>query len=79
MQRRKLMEGKLHTTILSRTENYKRFKDFKFIRSTELMYVAYKKGIVSSKDPKILDAILYALKFSGAAISDEEIAEIKRT
>ena len=75
---RKLMEGKLHMGITAKTENYDYFKDFRFIRSTELMYVAYKKGIIKSKDPKLLDALLYALKFKGAAISDDEIAEIKR-
>ena len=75
---RKLMEGKLHTSIVAKKENYDYFKDFRFIRSTELIYVAYKKGIVESKDPKLLDALLYALKFKGAAISDEEISEIKR-
>jgi len=75
---RKLMEGKLHTSIIAKKENYDYFSEFKFVRSTELMYVAYKKGIVESKDPKLLDALLYALKFKGAAISDEEISEIKR-
>ncbi len=75
---RKLMEGKLHTSIIAKKENYKYFENFQFIRSTELMYVAYKKGLVESKDPKLLDALLYALKFKGAAISDEEISEIKR-
>ncbi|MEK6760474.1 MAG: hypothetical protein AABX93_00970 [Nanoarchaeota archaeon] len=75
---RKLMEGKLHTSIRAKVENYEFFKNFRFIRSTELIYVAYKKGIVESRDPKLLDALLYALKFKGAAISDEEISEIKR-
>lgn len=75
---RKLMEGKLHTSITAKTENYDYFKNFRFIRSTELMYVAHKKGIIESNDAKILDALLYALKFKGAAISDEEISEIKR-
>src|SRR3989344_1430306 len=74
---RKIMEGKLHTKIKTKEQNYVFFKNFRFVRSTELIYVAYKKGIVKSKDKNILDALLYALKFKGTAISDEEINEIK--
>lgn len=75
---RKIMERKLHTRIKENRENYKFFKDFKFIRSTELIYVAYKKGIVRVKNKNVLSALLYALKFKGTSISDEEIREIKR-
>ena len=75
---RKIMEGKLHTKIKTKEQNYVFFKNFRFVRSTELIYVAYKKGIVKSKDKNILDALLYALKFKGTAISDEEINEIKK-
>ena len=76
---RNLLEKKLHTNIISNKENYKYFKGFKFIRSTELMYVAYKKGLLEIKDGEIvLDALLYALMFKGCSISSDEIREIKR-
>ena len=75
---RKLMEKKLHFSLTEKKENFKFFKGFRFIRSTELIYVAYKKGIIKIKNKNILDALLYALKFNGAAISDDEISEMKR-
>jgi hypothetical protein len=74
----KLLGEKLHTKILFDRTNYKIFSGMKIIRSTELIYVAYKKGIIKLKDPMVLDALLYALKFKGCSISDDEIAEIKR-
>ena len=42
------------------------------------MYVAYKKGLIKIQDPQLLDALLYAMKFKGAAISGDEIKEILR-
>ena len=75
---RKLMEKKLHMPISVKKENYKFFENFKIIRSTELIYVAYKKGIIRFKKGDVLDALLYALKFNGAAISGDEIREIKK-
>ena len=38
----------------------------------------FKKGIVKIKDPKTLEALLYAVKFKGCSITDEEIKEIKK-
>src|SRR3989338_2588947 len=75
---KKYMESKMHFSLSENKSNYKFFQGFKFIRSTELMYVAYKKGIIKIKNKNLLDALLYALKFKGTAISDDEIAEIKR-
>lgn len=75
---RNIMQKRLHTKINIKNENLKFFKNLKFIRSTELIYVAYKKGIISIKSKNTLDALLYALKFKGCSISDEEIEEIKR-
>ncbi|MCH8945793.1 MAG: hypothetical protein IIA85_02630 [Nanoarchaeota archaeon] len=75
---KKLMERRLHSKINAKEVNYKFFKEFKFIRSTELIYVAYKKKLVRFKKGPVLDALLYALKFKGAAISSDEISEIKR-
>jgi hypothetical protein len=75
-----LLSKKLHTGVKVKSENIKHFKGFRFIRSAELIYVAYKKGIVKLKNHnfQILDALLYALKFNGCAISDEEINEIEK-
>lgn len=75
---RRIMENKLHSKIDEKRGNYKYFKDFRFIRSPELVYVAYKKGLVPYKKGDVLDALLYAVKFKGAAISGEEIREIER-
>lgn len=74
-----LLNRKLHTKIKIIKDNFGYFKDFKVIRSAELMYIAWKKGLVELKDGVfILDAILYALKSKGCAISFEEIEEMKK-
>lgn len=75
---RKLLQKKLHTNIGMRNENLKFFEGFQFIRSAELVYVAYKKGIINLNDERTLDALLYAVKFSGCSITDIEIEEIKK-
>ncbi len=73
-----IFKKKLHTEITAKRENFKTFKDFKFIRSTELIYIAYKRGIIKLRNHDVLDALLYALKFNGCSISDDEITEIKK-
>ena len=75
---REFLEKKLHVRIKVNHENLKFFDGFKIVRSPELAYVAYKKGLVKIKDKEVLDALLYAMKFKGAAISSEEIEEMKR-
>jgi hypothetical protein len=72
-----LMERKLHTDVILKKENFKIFEGFKFIRSAELIYVAYKKKVFKLEDG-ILEALLYAVKSKGCAISGEEIKEIVR-
>jgi len=76
---RKLLEKKLHMNV-SQVNDYNilNFKGFRFIRSSELIYVAYKKNLTKIKGKKGLDAMLWSLKFKGAAISDEEIKEIEK-
>jgi hypothetical protein len=73
-----IFKKKLHTGITMKKENLKSFKNFKFIRSTELIYIAYKKGIVKLNGGDVLDALLYGLRINGCSISDEEINEIKK-
>jgi len=75
---RKLLQKKLHTNITANKKNYDFFKRFKIIRSTELAYIAYKKGLVEIKDKRTVEALLYALKYHGCSISEEEIEEVKR-
>jgi len=73
---KKLLEKKFNTKIKVNLSNYKEFEQFKVIRSTELIYIAYKKKLIPFKDPRILEAMLYALKFHGCSISEEEINEM---
>jgi predicted nucleic acid-binding protein len=52
------------------------FSGLKVIRSSEVIAVAYKNGFFNELgDGQLLHAALYALKFSGCAISRDEISE----
>jgi predicted nucleic acid-binding protein len=75
---KKLLQKKLHTDIKVKKENFAFFKDFKVIRSTELAYIAHKKNLIELKDPKAYEAMLYALKYKGCSVSEEEIEEMKK-
>ncbi|MCX6747286.1 MAG: hypothetical protein NTU63_04105 [Candidatus Pacearchaeota archaeon] len=74
----KLFLKKMHTKITAKKENFKFFKEFRFVRSAELIYIAYKKGIIKLRNHDVLDALLYAMKFNGCSISDEEISDMKK-
>jgi hypothetical protein len=74
---RKLMESKLHTRIDMKTVP-EEFQDMVFIRSAEIVYIAYKKNLVNLKNGQVLDALLYASKFAGCSITIEEIEEMKK-
>ena len=73
-----LLEKRLHIKINPDKDNYKFFKEFRFIRSAELVYIAYKKKLVNLKNGNVLDALLFAMKFKGCAISGDEIREIEK-
>lgn len=85
-----MMENKLHTPLDSNLKLTEGLKNIKFIRSAELLYVAWKKGLVLAHGSKVegrrskvdnkelLDALLYGAKFKGCAISSGEIEEMKR-
>jgi len=75
---RKLLQKKLHQRIEIKQEKLKPFKGIKISRSSELIYLAYKRGFVRVKGKKVLDALMYALRFKGCAISTEEIEKIKK-
>jgi len=68
-----LLQKKLHTNIKANTKNYSYFQGFKIIRSTELIYIAYKKGLHKLKDPSILGAMLNGVKYKGCSVSEKEI------
>jgi len=74
---KKYLEGKLHSKMTVKQEKVDFFKQFKFIRSVELIYVAYKKGVLRLKGSENLSAVLYALKYKGCAVSGKEIQEIR--
>ncbi len=75
---KKLLQKKLHVRVDIKKENLKQFKGFKIVRSCELIYIAYKNELVRIKDKRILDALLYALKYKGCAITKDEIESIKK-
>jgi hypothetical protein len=74
----KLLEKRLHVKINSDRENYSFFRGFRFMRSAELAYIAYKKGLIDYRNGNVLDALLYAMKFKGCAISGDEIREMEK-
>ncbi len=73
----KIMSQKLHQGV-ELVVKLKEIADAKCIRSSELMYVAYKKGIFTIKDPRTLESLLYASKFKGSSISWDEIEQFKK-
>ncbi len=75
---KKLLQKKLHAKIEIKKQNLIHFSGFKIIRSAELMFMAHKKNLMRIKNKKILDAILYSLKYKGCAISREEIEKLKK-
>ncbi len=73
----KLMSNRLHIRVDLKCD-ISMFKDFRFIRSTELVYVAFKKNILNVKGPQVLEAALYATKFKGSSVSFKEISVLKK-
>ncbi len=76
---KQMMEGKLHTPLEIELSLINGLKRFKFIRSAELLYIAYEKNLIPIKKTRnLLDALLYAVKFKGTAISSKEIEVMKK-
>jgi hypothetical protein len=74
-----MMEKKLHIPLTAELSLIKNFKELKFIRSAELLFIAYKKDLLPfKKDKQTLDALLYGVKTKGTAISSSEIEEMKK-
>lgn len=75
---KEVMEKKLHIKLQINKKGLEYFKSFMYIRSSELVFMAFKNGLIELKrDRETLDALLYSLKFRGAAISSREIEEMK--
>ena len=74
----KMMERKLHMSLEATLSLLDEMKKFHFIRSTELLYIAWKKGLVGNRKKEWLDALLYGMKFKGCAIASSEIETIKK-
>lgn len=74
----RLMSQKLHREVRMEKNCSAAFKGLDCMRSSELVYVAYKKGLVPSTHQKTLEALIYATKFKGAAISWDEINILKK-
>jgi hypothetical protein len=77
---RKLFEKKLHTEISADRFKFSYFNGFNIIRSSELLFIAYKKGFIElpAKPETAIDALLFAAKLKGCSISYEEIARAKQ-
>jgi len=74
----RIMSEKFHARVSINKKNLIDFASFKFIRSTELVYVAYKKNLLDIKGKKALEAALYATKYKGSSVSFEEINQLKK-
>ncbi len=74
-----LMSERLHQRAELVQKDLSEFSKHRFIRTSELVYVAYKKGLIHNlNDKRALEAVLYATKFKGTAISYEEIDQLKK-
>jgi len=77
---RKLFEKKLHTEVSADGSKFNYFEDFKIIRSAEILFSAYKRGFIElpANPETVIDALLFASKFSGCSISYDEIERAKQ-
>ncbi len=74
----------IETDISSRDKFSNQLKDIKIIRSIELVSVAFKLGILKDYLPKekggkikLLESVLWATKYNGCAVTEQEIDKIK--
>jgi hypothetical protein len=74
----KLMSDRFHVRVELQRNKFDIFSEFRFIRSTELVFVAFKKGLLRLNGSKALEAALYATKYHGASVSFEEIDALKK-
>lgn len=85
----KLLEKRFNQPITVDTKKMdefsRRLSGVKIIRSIELVSVAYKLGFLNSYIPPqkngkeiLLDSVLWATKYNGAAVTEQEVDEIKK-
>lgn len=74
----KIMSQKLKEKVTLIGAGIDKMREYKFMRSAEIIFVAYKKGLIKIDDKKALEALLYASKYKGCAISFEEINIMKK-
>ena len=85
-----ILEKKLRTTIQVDHQKLHDFaketKDIRIIRSAELVFAAYKLGLLDKYLPtmphakkRLLDAVLWGVKLDGCAISKKEILTVLRS
>jgi len=83
-----LLERRFQKAVSVDTENMKQFSqelgEIQIIRSIELVGVAYKMKLLDSYLPVqkngrevLLEAVLWAAKYNGAAVTEHEVEEIK--
>ncbi len=74
----RLMQKRLHKKAIIENNDFRKIGRFKFIRSSEIVFVAHKKNMTHIRGKKALEALIYATKYKGCAISDEEINQLKK-
>lgn len=74
----KIMSKHLHQRVQLVSSSIRELQKFKFVRSSEIVFVAHNKGFLELENKEALDAALYATKFKGAAITFEEIEALKK-
>lgn len=83
----KVLQSKLHTKVTINRNLMKQLKTYtkgiKVIRSSELMMVAFEKGILKdmmadNNKNEFVDALLWGLRLRGCGISTNEIETLKR-
>jgi len=76
---KKVFEKKLHSNIVLHPETLPKLPKIKIIRSAELIWLAHKMKLIEfNANGELLDALLYASKYKGCAISRQEIEELKK-
>lgn len=74
----KIMSDRLHQKVDIVAKDFQIFSKYKFIRSPEIVFVAYKKGLIKLQGRNVLEALLYATKYKGSSITFEEIDSLKK-
>ena len=74
----RMMSERLKQRISLVAEDLNVFRKYRFIRSSELVFVCHKKDLFPIKSKNALEALLFATKAHGSSVSFEEINELKK-